>query len=1030
MALIKNNLNINFAQGLDTKTDPYQVAPGKFLALNNSIFTKGGLLQKRNGFGPLSLLPDDTNTFTTTYNGNLMALGNTLNAFALGAGTWTDRGQLQPVEMSTMPLIRNSYPITQSDSAVAPNGLICVVNSTLANTTFLYSYSVLDATTGQTVLGPVQVATSASTSPRSPSVYLLGSYFIVIFTTVIGFVNHLQYVAINTVNPSQVTAPTDISTQYAPSNTDDVDGIVSNNSLYIAWNGSDGGGAVRMTRLDSNLILHVTKVFPGRSASLMSVCADSTNLNITVTFLDMGSPWMLVVDAALTTVVAPTMMFSTVLTISNIAATVANGHLLTFFEIASTYGYDPSIATDYLLKCISTINYAGHVVAVGSPQVLLRSVGLASKAFIISGTTYILTVYSSEFQPTYFLIDENGHIVAKLAYSNAGPFYKTGLPNVTVTGTEVQISYLFKDLIEAVNKTQGTANVGGVYSQTGVNLGNFNLTTSDITTAEIGSNLQISGGFLWSYDGYAPTENNFNLWPDYVEATWSATGGSIAAQPDGATNTDAYFYIATYEWSDSNTYRSAPSIPISVTTTGTGSAGSITVHVPTLRLTYKTPVNASNVPETIPIPSAKIVLYRWSVKNQVYYQVTSINNPVFNDVTVDYITYVDTQSDAQIIGNNILYTTGGVIENIGPPATSILTLFQSRLFLVDAEDQNLLWFSKQVIEDTPVEMSDLFTIYVAPTISAQGSTGPITTLASLDDKLIIFKKDAMYYITGSGPDNTGANNQYSEPVFITATVGCTNQHSVVFMPQGLMFQSDKGIWLLGRDLSTSYIGAPVEQYNDSQVLSAINVPGTNQVRFTLDNGITLMYDYYYGQWGTFSGIAAVSSTLYQGLHTYINSIGAVFQETPDKYMDGGNPVLMSFTTSWFNLVGLQGYQRAYFFYLLGTYISPHKLVLGISYDYNPYPTQQTTVSPINFNGPYGSDSLYGGESPFGGNSQIEQWRIFLQRQRCEAFQISLQEQFDSSFGVSAGAGLTLSGINLIVGAKKKYTTLAPRLSTG
>lgn len=1028
MALVKNNLNINFSHGLDTKTDPFQVQPGKFLDLTNTIFTKGGLLQKRNGFEPLPSLPDDTNTFTTTYNGNLMALGNKLEAFALGANSWTDRGQLQPVKLDTLPLIQNSFPITQSDSAVAPNGLVCVVTSTAQNSVMLYSYSVLDSTTGQTVVGPVALPSGFTATPRSPSVYLLGKYFIVVFHALIGPVNHLQYIAVNSVIPLQASPATDISTQYAPSNTSAVDGVVANSSLYLAWNGSDAGGAIRMTRIDSNLNPHITVIFPGKMATLMSVTADVTGNtpNIWATFWNSttNQAYTLIVDQNLNTVLAPTLLF-TIAGVANIATTAQNNQLLAIYEIATSYAYDPSIATDYL----NTIT-CSSVGVVGPTSVLIRSLGLASKAFLINGTTYVLAAYGSTFQPTYFLLDQTGNIIAKLAYSNGAGFYKTGLPNVTVSGTIVQLSYLFKDLIEAVNKSQGVANVGGVYSQTGVYLATFDLSITDIVTAEIGSNLQISGGFLWMYDGFAPMENNFHLWPDYVEATWSATGGSIAAQPDGATNTDAYFYIATYEWSDMNTFRSAPSIPISVTTTGSGTAGSITVHVPTLRTTYKTPVNAAGAAVSIPIPAAKIVLYRWSVAQQVYYQVTSINHPLLNDVTVDSVTFVDTQSDAQIIGNNVLYTSGGVIENIGPPAVSTMTLFQSRLFLVDAEDQNLLWFSKQVIENTPVEMSDLFTIYVAPTISAQGTTGPMKALAALDDKLIIFKDNAMYYITGSGPDNTGANNQYSEPIFITATVGCSNQHSIVFTPQGLMFQSDKGIWLLGRDLSTQYIGAPVEEFNDSVVLSALNIPGTNQVRFTLDNGITLMYDYYFGQWGTFNGIPAVSSTLYNGLHTYINALGQVFQETPDLYVDGGNPVLMSFTTSWFNLAGLQGYERAYFFYLLGTYISPHKLVLGISYDYNEYPTQQTVISPVNFNPTYGGDSLYGGSSPYGGNSPIEQWRVFLKQQRCQAFQITLNEQFDASFGIQPGAGLTLSGLNLVVGAKRSYTTLNPARSAG
>jgi hypothetical protein len=245
-----------------------------------------------------------------------------------------------------------------------------------------------------------------------------------------------------------------------------------------------------------------------------------------------------------------------------------------------------------------------------------------------------------------------------------------------------------------------------------------------------------------------------------------------------------------------------------------------------------------------------------------------------------------------------------------------------------------------------------------------------------------------------------------------------------------MFQSDKGIWLLGRDLSTSYIGAPVEDFNQYEVQSAVNVPGTNQVRFTLSNGVTLMYDYFFQQWGTFVGVPAITSTLYQNLHTYIDSFGRVFQETPGLYLDGANPVLMSFTTSWLNLAGLQGYERAYFFYLLGTYISPHKLVLQISYDYQPGISQQTVISPFNYNAPWGGDATWGSSTPWGGTSTLEQWKIHMQRQTCQAFQITMNEIFDASYGTTAGAGLTLSGISCQVGLKKGWRPLGEQRSAG
>jgi hypothetical protein len=506
------------------------------------------------------------------------------------------------------------------------------------------------------------------------------------------------------------------------------------------------------------------------------------------------------------------------------------------------------------------------------------------------------------------------------------------------------------------------------------------------------------------YDGYAAVEQGFHLWPDYVEATTATTGGFLTGQE--------YFYQVTYEWADNqgNVYRSAPSIPISVTTTGATSAN--TIYVPTLRLTYK----LSN--------PVKISIYRWSQAQQIFYQVTSIYAPLLNDPTVDFVTFVDTLADSSILGNNILYTTGGVLENIAAPASNVITLFNNRLWLVDAEDPNTLWYSKQVIEATPVDMSDLLTLYVAPTTSAQGSTGPTLAAAPLDDKLCLFKENAIYYINGIGPDNTGANSQYSDAIFITSTVGCSNQHSIVFMPQGLMFQSDKGIWLLGRDLNTSYIGAPVEKFTTgATVLSALNIPGTNQVRFTLDSGVTLMYDYYYGQWGTFTNIPAISSTLYQDLHTYITQYGTVFQETPEKYVDGSNPVLMQFTTSWLNLAGLQGFERAYFFYLLGTYMSPHKLQVQVAYDYQPTPSQSMIIKPDNGVSPWGGEQLWGSGQAWGGPGNIEQWRIFFTQGKCQSFQISIQELFDTSLTVLPGAGFTLSGLDVVIGQKSGYPRL-------
>lgn len=1175
--VLKQPIDVSFAMGLQQKVDPWRVPVGNFLMLQNTIFQKEGLMQKRNGYGTLAPLPSSAFNYLSTLNDNLTAIGPAVASYNAGTKTWITQGVTTQLAMTTLPVVRNSLNQVQCDAAVSPNDLVCVAYTETSASGTVYKYAILDGTTGQSVVAPTPIPVSSGTVSGSPRVFLIGGFFVIMFTNTISATPHLQYVVIPTSNPTNVSPNLDVAAAYSPSPALSWDGVVASNSLYVAYDTTAGGQSVKVTSATLSAIASAFSASPqgftapttfnGYTATLMSTCADVTISNplVYLSFWSSGGgAYTAAVSLSLGVAMAPVQTVPSGITILNIASAAQDGSCKVFFEVQNAYGYDSTIPTNYIeavtvtpvgsvvsftsafssgagtitassatglsngmhlsdlttpgnlapgttftissttltLSANTTGNSAGgpgdtllaQTVTVSSAVVVARSVGLASKAFIDSGTIYVLSAYDSPYQPTYFLLDGSTStsaspvVSAKLAYENGGGYLTLGLPSVLVANGVAMVAYLFKDLIApsstaTQNNSQQLATTP-VYSQTGVNVAYLDFAAPLTDSAEMGQNLNFSGGFLWSYDGILPAEQNFFLWPDSVEVTTStasltptgtvtsgspvitavssttgvgigmsisatgtsglfvksftattitmtgnATGthtetitlsGTIGPQPDGATNTDAYFVQAVYEWTDNRGLinRSAPSIPVPITTTGTGTTGTyiFTYDVPTLRLTYKI---ASPV---------KITVYRWSVAQQTYHEVTSIIQPVLNDTTIDYVTVVDAQNDSQIAGNAIIYTTGGVVEDINAPATNIITTFDDRIWVVDAEDQNLWWYSKQVIEGTPVEMSDLLTYYIAPSTAAQGPTGPITAGAPMDDKLISFKKNAIYYTNGTGPDNTGANSQYSQPIFITSTVGCTNQKSIVFTDVGLMFQSDKGIWLLGRDLTTKYIGAPVEDFNGSTVLSAICVPETNQVRFTLDNGVTLMYDYFFGQWGTFVGIPGVSSCVYNDLHAFVNAQGVVYQETPGTFVDGTEPVLMSFTTAWLKLAGLQGYQRAYFFYLLGEYLSPHFLQLGIAYDYNPAIVQSPLVRPINYSPPGGTDpseSPAGQQSPAGGPTQVEAWRVFLTRQRCSAVQITLTEVYDSSLIVPAGGGLTLSGLLLIAGVKGPFRYNAP-----
>ena len=302
----------------------------------------------------------------------------------------------------------------------------------------------------------------------------------------------------------------------------------------------------------------------------------------------------------------------------------------------------------------------------------------------------------------------------------------------------------------------------------------------------------------------------------------------------------------------------------------------------------------------------------------------------------------------------------------------------------------------------------------------------------MDDKLIIFRSGSIEYINGSGPDLTGANSQYSPPIIITSSVGCANPKSIVMTPGGIKFQSQNGIWLLGHDLIPSYVGAEVQAFNGYTVLSASAIPGTTQERFVLNNGSMLMFDYFVNQWGQFIGAPAISSTIYNGLHTIVDANGNVSQETLGVYMDRTEPVQMSFTTAWLQVGGLRGYQRAYFFFLLGTFITPHKIQVEVAYDYNPSPSQSDLITPDNYSLPYASDPYYGGDGtlPYAGIGNVINQRIFLQRQRSKAVQVSISEVYDPSEGIPPGAGLTLSGLSMMIGFKKSYAPISASRSVG
>ena len=407
------------------------------------------------------------------------------------------------------------------------------------------------------------------------------------------------------------------------------------------------------------------------------------------------------------------------------------------------------------------------------------------------------------------------------------------------------------------------------------------------------------------------------------------------------------------------------------------------IQIPTLRVTNK--------PVETPV---SIAVYRTLVNETLFYRVSSFSTPLLNDKTVDFLTFGDTTPDSELIGNEQLYTTGGVLANGQAPASSLVAQYKNRLISVSSEDPFTWYFSKPVGTNTPVQFSPFFYKKI-PELG-----GPITALGVMDDKLIFFKRSSIFIVVGTGPNNLGLQDDFNDAELVTTDTGCLEPKSVVRMPLGLMYKSAKGIYLLDRGLNVKYIGDEVESYNADIVTSSELIEQSNQVRFTLASGKALVYDYYFDQWSVFTNQNAADSTIFEGKFTYLRPDGKIYKETPGVWTDGGQPIYLKLKTAWLSFNGLQGLERLYNTMVLGEYKSPHTLTVKVAHDFEA--DSQTTAIPVATN-----PGLY-------------QYKVYLTRQKSQSVQFTVQE---TQAGPTYGEGFNISALGLEVGVKKGLNTL-------
>ena len=986
MPLQRQNVNIQLAAGVDTKTDPKQVVAGKLLVLENGIFTSKNRIKKRNGYDSFSQLTTGATSIISgsaisEYGNELTEFdGNEMYSYDTSKDIWLDKGRISSVAVSQRSIVRNTYQQTNADCCYHSSGVYAFA---WEDSRGGVRYSVVDSATGLLVVSDVLIDALGS----KPQVVAFGNFLVIFY---LQSSTALYYKAIPIGNPTTIGAGVLVSSDLRTSGI--YDAVVMSDRLFVGFSGVTNL-VIRYydTNLNSGTILNMTPA--AASLSCMSLAPRDELDYICMAYADGSSTlYARMFDYSLTNEYLGAGVIKTVEAIVNIQRVTAvfksKLSLQIIYEIGAAQPNNHYIRTVNIIL-VDPVGAVAGTMTIGTPSNIIRSVGLYSAAFNWNGNSYFFVAYDSQLQASYFLADTSGNLVAKLEGSLGG-----GIRSVSqlasagaVSASAFLVAALVKDYLESQS--------GVLFTQTGVDgcLVDFANLKEMFFTTEMANNLHIGGGFLWMYDGATPVEHGFHVYPEGLSAAGTGTTGHN------------YQWVSVYEWMDNkgNTHRSAPSPVVSASYTAaiTSSVGA-DITVPTLRLTAKQNTRSP----------VQVTLYRTLDNGNVFYKVTSS----YNDTTVDTLKLNDVQPDSTIQGNNVLYTVGGEVENIAPNAVVNSSVYANRIILLDASNRLRLWYSKQVIPGVPVEFSDLFTINVDP------RGGPATAVATLDDKLIVFKENSIFYITGQGPTPSGDQNDFSSGYLISTDGGCIDARSIVLTPDGLMFKSRKGIYLLDRSLSTKYIGAEVEAFNSLDITSAILIPNTTQIRFTLSDGTALVYDYLFQQWSTFTNIAATDACVFQNQYTYVRADGKVLQETPGVFADDGATIQLKLSTSWLSFAQLQGYQRAYGMWILGEYLGNHHLYADISYDFVDIIAQTDDIDAktlLNV-GAYGEDSPYGAGTPYGGENPLYMWGINFKRQKCSAVKITLYD-----VQPSPNEGLSLSVLSFDVGAKKGLNRLAP-----
>ena len=1007
LALNDQTLRLRFTKGLDTEADEKTLPPGTLTRLENGVFTEHTSIVKR--LGHEALTRDFTAQNSTITGGlDVMSDGDILyrddgrgNIWSYGdATTWRYIGPFRSPTVNTSQLAKGPVERWNGDMAVA-SGLQVVAWEQVDG---VYA-TVLDALDGSPLYGP-DLLSAGSTKPR---VVVCGTQFHIYMhngtqIACARFNPFDQYTSWGAISAIAITA--DLDSRPALS----YDVVPYNDTVVLAY---------------PSTVPDVKLAYVGQIGVIVSSLSDVSRPDpVTCSLGNIIAGPALAISAqgwAHVVVVTGSSLHRSV----KDATTFAHRNTGSLVTLADA-GLD--IVTRIGLECESvrrpgssspsdcraivfyemTSSAGSRIRAVGkdaSSSASLPDRHVAHRAMIIArpyatddDLTYCPVMSTEPTQQTAFMVDYDGVPYAKLMPGLASPVYSG-----TLAGWSTMVDGRKASVFGRRDRVPTTMNAVGVPTDEAFSDRGLALATADwnasasIDWESRDGYVVVGGGQVHLLDGASVTELGFHLYPEGMTLTpTSASDGSTMGL-------GTYIYDLAYEWFD-RYGRVHRSTGIQLSCSLTASAGNfqqnkVVISAPTPQFSAKGLTYIRNDANE----SVRLALWRSAAGQSTLHRADSPLRPIILNRSASFHTHYDNTTDAVLLTRQVDLRTVEV-EDISPPAARHVALVSGRWMLSGIEGTPLdVWYSKIGDSNTGPSFSDSRVF----TVPSEG--GPVTGLAQLDDKGVIFKRTRIMAFNGAGPEDLEDDNSiFSQPVAINSDVGCTDSRTIVLVhgdkAQGLMFKSRKGFRLLDRGLTVVDVGAPVRDYDGLRVSAATREVDSNRVRFLTQDGLCLVYDTRWDQWSTFTSVQGNGSAIWQDRYVYVQSDGVcMVQTTGSHYKDGLRPYPMLIETGWIPFVGLQDYGRVRSMHILGDYYSPHILKVDVAYDYREGFNERRRIdtrTALKHAYTYGSGSY--GEGGYGGPSAdtVYQFDIAFRRQRCSAVRLRFSDEMDQDGGAS------------------------------